>query len=176
MTYCSVIDVGVRLGLNSSQRQQANTRLLSQIRRASIEIDQEFNYYGRATPSSSIATNTLNGAISVGATTIILTDGSTFSLTGKGNIGGDSFAWTGKTSNTLTGVTGVNNDHATGVTVQEGEFAHILREICADLSAALYLEDESTFQRTEGEGMRANVLRERAIEYLRRLAHLGSVI
>ena len=118
----------------------------------------------------------MNGAISVGATSVILTDGTTFSSTGKGNIGGDSFQWTGKSTHTLTGVTGVNNDWPSTTSIHEGEFAHVLREICADLSAALYLEDESTFQRTDGEGMRANLLRERAIEYLRRLAHLGSVI
>jgi len=174
--YCSVSDVGVRLGLNSSQRQQANTRIQSQIRRASIEIDQEFNYYGRTTPSSSIADSTLNGGVTAGATSITVTNGATFATAGKGNIDGDSIQWTGKSTHVLSGVTGVSYDHLTGVTVQEGEMAHILREICADLAAALYLEDESTFQRTEGEGLRANVLRERAIEYLRRLAHLGSVI
>ena len=176
MAYCSVADVGLRLGLNAAQRQQANSKILAQIRRASIEIDQEFNYYGRSCPSQEIGETTLNGAIAAGATTITLTSGTDFATSGKGNIDGDSFQWTGKSTNDLTGVTGVSLDHASGVTVQEGEMAHVLREICADIASALYLEDESTFQRTEGEGMRANVLRERSIEGLRRLAHLGKVI
>jgi len=79
--------------------------------------------------------------------------------------------------NLLTGVTGLSFDHASGVTVQEGEFAHVLREICADLAAGYYLEDESTFQEGgmfEG-GMRGNMLRERGTVNLRRLAHLGTV-
>ena len=54
MGYCESIDVGMRLGLNNAQRQQAATKLESHIRRASIEIDQEFNYYGRSTPSSAL--------------------------------------------------------------------------------------------------------------------------
>ena len=73
-------------------------------------------------------------------------------------------------------MTGITLDHATGVTVQEGEMAHILREICADLAAAIYLEDESTFQRTDGEGMRASTLRTRTESNLKRLAHLGGAI
>ena len=173
--YCEVLDVGLRLGLNNAQRQQATTKIESNIRRASIEIDQEFNYYGRTTPSSAIQETTLNGAVSVGATTITLTDASSFSSAGKGDIDGDSFKWTGKSSNDLTGVTGVSFDHLTGVKVREGEMAHVLREICADISTALYLEDESTFQ-TSDEGLRASALRERAIHQLRRLAHLGKVI
>lgn len=36
--YCSTSDVGGRLGLNSAQRQQAGSLLISAIRRASIEI------------------------------------------------------------------------------------------------------------------------------------------
>tara|TARA_R100001443_G_scaffold114843_1_gene131443 strand:+ start:3985 stop:4512 length:528 start_codon:yes stop_codon:yes gene_type:complete len=174
--YCSVADVGLRLGLNSAQRVQANTKILSHIRRASIEIDQEFKYYGRATPSQEIGESTLSGAHTPESTTVDLASGTSFSNSGKGNIDGDSFQWTGKSSNQLTGVTGITLDHASGVTVQEGEMAHVLREICADLAASLYLEDESTFQRTDGEGMRASVLRERTKQSLTRLAHLGGVI
>lgn len=174
--YCEVSDVSMRLGLNAAQRQQANNRLETQIRRAAIEIDQEFRYYGRDTPSASSVSGNLDGAILAGATSITLTDASSFSTSGKGDVHGDSFAWTGKTSNTLTGVTGLSSAHHNNDVVNEGEMAHVLREINADLAAALYLEDESTFQRTDGEGMRANVLRERAIEQLRRLAHLGRVM
>jgi len=173
--YCSVADVGLRLGLNSAQRVQANTKILSHIRRASIEIDQEFKYYGRATPSQEIGETTLSGAHTPESTTVDLTSGSSFSSSGKGNIDGDSFSWTGKSSNQLTGVTDITLDHASGVTVQEGEMAHVLREICADFAASIYLEDESTFQRTDGEGMRASVLRERTESTLTRLAHIGGV-
>ena len=176
--YCSTGDVGSRIGLDSAQRVRASTRITSAIRRATIDIDQEFRQYGRDVPSKSIAESTANGAISPGATTITLADASSFSTAGNGNIDGDSFAWTGKSSNDLTGVTGVSFDHLTGVAIQEGEFAHVLREICADLGAAYYMEDESVFHtgmEFEKGGMRSNVLRSRALDNLRRLAHLGSV-
>jgi hypothetical protein len=73
-------------------------------------------------------------------------------------------------------VSGISFDHADGVAVQEGEFAHVLREICADLAASYYLEDESLFQTTGPEGsLRGTALRERGEMNLKRLAHLGSV-
>ena len=54
--------------------------------------------------------------------------------------------------------------------------AHVLREICADLAAAYYMEDESIFQTTGPDNsMRGSSLRERAETNLVRLAHLGSV-
>ena len=43
--YCSVADVGMRLGLDSAQRDRANTRLGAAIRRATITIDQPFREY-----------------------------------------------------------------------------------------------------------------------------------
>ena len=87
-----------------------------------------------------------------------------------------AFVWTGNSANTLTGVTGLSHDHASGVTVQEGEMAHVLREVCADLAAAYYMEDESIFQTTGPDNsMRGFSLRERAETNLIRLAHLGSV-
>ncbi len=142
--YCSNSDVGMRLGLNSAQRTQASSRLTSSIRRATIDIDQVFRDYGRNVPSKSIAETTANGAVSAGATTLTLTSASSFTTTGNGNIDGDSFVWTGKdtnNSNILTGVSGISADHATGVTIQLGEFAHVLREICGDIAAAYYMED-----------------------------------
>ena len=60
------------------------------------------------------------------------------------------------------------------VTVQEGEMAHVLREICADLAAAYYMEDEGTFF-IGGDSLRGGMLRERGTMKLRRLAHIGSV-
>jgi len=177
--YSSSSDVGMRLGLNSAQRTQASSRLTSAIRRATIDIDQVFRDYGRDVPSKSITDTTANGAVTAASTTITLTSSSAFSSTGNGNIDGDSFSWTGKDANNaniLTGVSGISADHATGVTVQSGEFAHILKEICADIAAAYYMEDEGTFQTTGADGsMRGGVLRERGTFNLTRLAHLGSV-
>ena len=172
--YCSSIDVGQRLGLNSAQRTAAASRLTSSIRRASIDIDQEFRDYGRDVPSRETAETTLDGAVAAGATTITLTSGTGFSNAGNGNIDGDSFAWTGKSSNDLTGVTGISADHLDNVPVQQGEMAHVLREVCGDLAAAYYMEDEGTFF-TGGDSIRGNMLRERGTMNLRRLAHLGSV-
>ena len=174
--YCNSSDVSMRLGLNSAQRTQAASKLTLAIRRATIDIDQVFRDYGRNVPSKSIADTTANGAVSAGATTMTLTSAASFTTTGNGNIDGDSFVWTGKdasNSNILTGVSGISADHATGVTVQSGEFAHVLREICADIAAAYYMEDESTFHEG-GNSLRGNTLRERGINNLTRLAHLGS--
>tara|TARA_B100000900_G_scaffold278763_1_gene238385 strand:- start:4662 stop:5069 length:408 start_codon:yes stop_codon:yes gene_type:complete len=133
-----------------------------------------FRDYGRDVPSKSIAESTTTGTLSAGGTSIALADSSAFSTIGNGNVDGDSFVWTGNSANTLTGVTGLSHDHASGVTVQEGEMAHVLREICADLSAAYYMEDEGTFQNTGG-SERGSTLRERGEFNLKRLAHLGSV-
>jgi len=172
--YCSSTDAGTRLGLNSAQRTAAASKLNTAIRRAAIDIDQEFRDYGRDAPSRETAQTTLDGALGVAATVVDLTSGSAFGVPGNGNIDGDSFAWTGKAGNQLTGVTGLSADHADGVTVQQGEFAHVLREVCADLAAAYYMEDEGTFF-SGGDSMRGNILRERGTMNLRRVAHLGSV-
>ena len=172
--YCSSSDAGQRLGLNSAQRTAAASRLTTALRRASIDIDQEFRDYGRDTPSRETAQTTLDGAVAAGATTVNLTTGTAFSSAGNGNRDGDSFAWTGKSTNQLTGVTGISADHLDDVTVQEGEMAHVLREVCADLAAAYYMEDEGTFF-VGGDSLRGGVLRERGTMNLRRLAHLGSV-
>ena len=170
--YCSQSDVGSRLGLNNAQRTQASSKLNVAIRRASIEIDQEFRDYGRDAPSRETAETTLDGAVSAGATTITLTSGTAFSNAGNGNIDGDSFVWTGKSTNQLTGVTGVSADHLDNVPVQEGEMAHVLREVCADLAAAFYMEDEGGTIMSEKGG---TVLRDRGTLNLKRLAHLGAV-
>jgi hypothetical protein len=174
--YCEVADVGSRLGLDSAQRTRANNRIESCIRRSAIDIDQMFRDYGRDVPSTYIADSTLNGAITAGATTITLTDASSFSTSGNGDIDGDSFKWTGKSSNDLTGCTGISFDHNNNAKVHEGEMSHVLKEICADLAASYYLEDESMFQTTTTDGsLRSSALRERGERNLMRLAHLGSV-
>jgi len=171
--YCTNADVSLRLGLDSAQRVRAATRLTSAIRRATVYIDSIYRDYGRNTPSREIATTTLNGSIAAGATTIILTSGTSFSSAGNGNIDGDSFAWTGKSTNNLTGVTGVSADHATGATVEEGEMAEALRQICADYAAGIYLQDDAAL--ASQEPLRAPMLMDRANELLFRYAKLGSV-
>ncbi len=170
--YCTSNDVGSRLGLNNAQRTQASSKLTLALRRATIDIDQEFRDYGRSTPSREIGETTLDGVVAAGTTTINLTSGTDFASAGNGNIDGDSFAWTGKSTNQLTGVTGISADHLDNVTVQEGEFAHVLREICADLAAAYYMEDEGGTINSEKAGA---MLRDRGTVNLKRLAHLGSV-
>ena len=111
MGYCTNSDVSMRLGLDAAQRDRANSRLVSVIRRAGIEIDQEFRDYGRDAPSSFTASTTLNGAVSAGDTTITLTSATGFTTAGTGNIDGDTFKWTGKSTNDLTGVVGVDFAH-----------------------------------------------------------------
>ena len=171
--YCSNADVANRLGLDAGQRTRASSRLESVIRRASIEIDMVYRDYGRTSPTSHLAETTLNGAVSAGATTITLSDASSFSSAGNGNVDGDSFAWTGKSSNDLTGVTGLSFDHATGKTVQEGELSHVLKEVCADLASCYYMEDETAFQ--DQTSPRVANLKKRAEQSLHRAARLGTV-
>lgn len=171
--YCSVADVADRMGLTSQERLSANSKITNAIRRATIEIDQCFLDFGRSEPSKSTTDTTLNGSISAGATTITLTDASSFSTSGSGNIDGDSFSWTGKSSNDLTGCTGISFDHSSGVAVQEGKYAHVVREICGDLAAGFIYEDQAVF--ADGTDLRANTFRMRGMKALKRLAHLGDV-
>ena len=173
MAYCSVSDVSLRLGLDSAQRTRATSRIESVVRRATIHIDSVFRDFGRDAPSEAIVETTLNGSVSAGATTLTLTSASGFSSAGNGNVGGDSFAWTGKSSNDLTGVTGLSLDHASGASVQEGEFAHIMREVAADIAAGMYFQDEAVFS-SESE-MRSPMFMARGNELLYRYARLGSV-
>jgi len=171
--YCTTDEVSLRLGLDSAQRLRAQTRLTSAIRRATVYIDSIYRDYGRDTPSREIATTTLNGSVAAGATTITLTSASSFSATGNGNIDGDTFSWTGKSSNDLTGVLGISADHATGATVEEGEMAEALRQICADYAAGIYLQDDAAL--ASQDPLRSPMLMDRANELLFRYAKLGSV-
>tara|TARA_R110000737_G_scaffold340083_1_gene362604 strand:- start:726 stop:1256 length:531 start_codon:yes stop_codon:yes gene_type:complete len=175
MGYCTATDVSIRLGLDSAQKARALTRITSAIRRASISIDQEFRDYGRDSPSSAIVSSTLNGAVATGAVTITLLSTAGFSTAGTGNIDGDVFKWTGVASPTLTGVTGIAYPHSTGVTVEEGEFAAVIREVCADLASSIYLEDDAAFHQGGADPVRSNILRMRGTGELKRLAHLGTV-
>jgi hypothetical protein len=171
VSYCSAADVGQRLGLDSAQRSRAESRINSCIRRAGVKIDQCFLDYGRDEPHKGLINIVTHDPISANSTTIVLPTAVPFSTSGSGNIDGDSFSWTGKTSINLTGCTGISFDHAVGVIVQEGQMAHALRELCADIASGLYLEDESTHQTTDD--IRGKNLRMRGYAELQRLAHLG---
>lgn len=56
-----------------------------------------------------------------------------------------------------------------------GNDAAVLKEICGDLSASIYLEDDTAFHTSGSDPVRSNVLRQRALEELKKLAHMGSV-
>ena len=74
---------------------------------------------------------TLDGAISAGATTITLTDASSFANSGYGALDNDDqFAWTGKSGNQLTGVSGVATTHADNVRVTHSTDATVLTLRC----------------------------------------------
>ncbi len=171
--YCTTDDVSLRLGLDSAQRLRAATRLTSAIRRATVYIDSIYRDYGRDTPSREIATTTLNGSVAAGATSITLTSSSSFSSAGNGNIDGDTFSWTGNNTNVLSGVLGISADHATGATVEEGEMAEALRQICADYAAGIYLQDDAAL--ASQDPLRSPMLMDRANDLLFRYAKLGSV-
>jgi hypothetical protein len=179
MGYCSESDVALRLGLDAAQRTRASTRVKSAIRRAGIFIDQEFRDYGRDAPSAAIGSTTLSSGVSAGDTSMFVTSIIGFSSSGgNGDVDGDSFSYTGIASGSpsqIQGVSGLSFDHASGTTVSNGEFAHVLREISADLAASLYLEDDAMFHTSGGDPVRSNVLRQRATAELKRLAHLGTV-
>ena len=94
--YCSLSDAGNRLGLNSAQRTSASSKLTSAIRRASIDIDQEFRDYGRNAPSREQGESTTSAIVAVGDTTVSVTNANNFATAGNGNIDGDSFIWSAK--------------------------------------------------------------------------------
>lgn len=63
---------------------------------------------------------TLDGEVHTDHTTIDLVDASDFDAAGSILCEGDLIAYTGKTGNQLTGVTGIASTHATGMTVTQG--------------------------------------------------------
>lgn len=62
---------------------------------------------------------TLNGAITTASTSIILTSGTDFASSGTVEIDGDLITYTGKSTHTLTGATGITHNHADGMTVRQ---------------------------------------------------------
>ena len=66
-----------------------------------------------------IVSTTLNGAITTISTSIILTSGTDFASSGTIEIEGDLITYTGKSTHTLTGVTGISFGHASGVTARQ---------------------------------------------------------
>ena len=71
-------------------------------------------------PEPSAVSTTLSNNVIVSDTTIDLTDASSFqSGPAKIDIEGDLISYTGKTINQLTGVTGIDSPHSSGVTVDQ---------------------------------------------------------
>ena len=91
---------------------------------ATYSVPTQVNDVLEAYISSSGAVNgTLNTALTVAATSIVLVDASTFATSGTIQIGLESITYTGKTTNTLTGATrgalgSLAVAHASGVAVQ----------------------------------------------------------
>tara|TARA_R110002167_G_scaffold43808_2_gene132186 strand:- start:154 stop:7593 length:7440 start_codon:yes stop_codon:yes gene_type:complete len=74
------------------------------------------NVYGGSNSLNS--QSVIGSAIVAGATSITLANGTSFATAGTGIIGGtDLFTWTGKSTHTLTGVTGVKYARPTGIGV-----------------------------------------------------------
>jgi hypothetical protein len=71
--------------------------------------------------SSTWISTTLNGAVTAKATTITLASAADFSTSGSGIIGNlrDTFTWTGKSGNDLTGCSGIKYDVPTGKPVRQ---------------------------------------------------------
>ena len=82
--------------------------------------------------------STLNGAItSTTATSIVVTNAASFPSSGNAFIEDEEISWSGKTSNTLTGVTrGANGTtaatHLTGVAIYVAKFAGLVRDASDD--------------------------------------------
>ena len=113
--YCSVADVADRMSLTSQERLSATSKITSSIRRATIEIDQEFYDRGRSEPSKSISDTTTSSDVSAGNTTAGLSNADNFTLSGKGNIDGDSFSWTGKDGGvSLLTIANAGNNYSSG--------------------------------------------------------------
>lgn len=70
-------------------------------------------------PVTTIAKSTTAGTVLADDTTITLEDATDFPSSGTGRIGEDTFTWSGKTGDNLTGVSGLTTNYATGVQVTE---------------------------------------------------------
>jgi hypothetical protein len=62
---------------------------------------------------------TTSGAVALGASSVALTSSAGFPTSGTGTIDGETFSWTGISTNTLIGVTGISRDHDSGVVVSD---------------------------------------------------------
>ena len=141
--YCSLNDVGSRLGLNSAQRSSANNKINSGIRRASIDINQEFRDYGRTAPSREQGESTTSAIANVKDTTVSVVNANDFATAGEGNIDGESFSWTGKNGG-VSALTIVN----AGANYQAGTLSGNPLAMAAGLAMLNALEeDTSVFQR-----------------------------
>ena len=85
-------------------------------------------------------TSTLNGDVTYGDTSIILTDGSSFSTEGFGLFEDAYVAWTGKSTNTLTGVTWHtgNGEYVTGTEMYETHESYTDESVTVSNNVAVY--------------------------------------
>jgi hypothetical protein len=80
--------------------------------------------------AATLVTSTLNGAITSGSTSIVLTSAASFSASGSIVIEGEEVAYTGKSANTLTGCSRGQNGttaaaHSSGVSARQGTLYRI---------------------------------------------------
>ena len=61
----------------------------------------------------------LNGALTTASTSVVVDSGTDFTSSGTAEVNGDVFAYTGKSTNILTGVTGLSTSHATDSPVRQ---------------------------------------------------------
>lgn len=85
----------------------------------------------------------LNGAITTASTSVVVDDGTNFATSGTIEIEGDLIAYTGKSSNTLTGVTGISASHATDSPVRQ--WKALTTNIATRLSACMVILNENLF-------------------------------
>jgi|CXWL01.1.fsa_nt_gi hypothetical protein len=77
------------------------------------EVEMDIFYGNGQDVMGRIVVGELNAAVSSGGGTVTLKAGHTsrFPAAASGRIGNDTFSWTGKTATTLTGCTGITDDH-----------------------------------------------------------------
>lgn len=127
--------------------------------------------FGNATVTATLNTTGIISSTSITSVGVYTVAPTAITISGVGNGNGSitpTFTFT-----KLTGTTGLSFDHASGVAVQEGELAHIIREVCADLAAGYIYEDQAVFG--DGKDLRANTFRKRGTEALYRIAHHGGI-
>lgn len=93
-----------------------------------------------ATSPYAADTTTLNGSAAYGATSVVLTDATAFATSGYAWLDDALIQWTGKSSNTLTGVVWHSGygTYATGTTIYEAHESYADTGVTISLNAVLY--------------------------------------